>query len=227
MKPRLLVVNPNTSAAITQRMVTVARRVAGARAEIRGVTAPFGAPALESEADLELARRAVLAMVSAFEEVDGVLVAAFGDPGLDLVRAYADVAAEGLGEAGLLASAEGGRPFAILTLGPALGPGILSRVAALGLAQQLVGLDFLSCGVLDLAADPERFVPEILDRVAACVQHQGAEAVLLAGAPFAGFAADLAARTAVPLQDGLTAGIERLISRLGGGNGRSGAASPH
>ncbi len=213
MTPRLLVANPNTSVAITARLVAVAGRVAGDRAEIRGATAPFGAPALESEADLRQAARAVDAMVLAHPDVDGVLVAAFGDPGLDSARGLTARPVEGLGEAGLRMAAEKGRRFAILTLGPALGPGIRARVERLGLAGQFAGLDFLSCGVLELAADPGRHVPEILARARACVQGLGAEAVLLAGAPFAGLAADLEPRADVPLVDGLTAGIRRLLAR--------------
>lgn len=212
MTPRLLVANPNTSASITAQMVAVARRIAGARAEIVGATAPFGAPALESEADLRTARRAVLAMIAAHEDCDGVLVAAFGDPGLDLARALAPMPAAGLGESGLLAVAEGGRRFAVLTLGPALGPGIRARIDGMGLGGQLVRLDFLACGVLDLAADPDAHADAILARVAACARQDGAEAVLLAGAPFSGLAADLAPRAAVPLVDGLTAGIRRLLA---------------
>lgn len=213
--PRLLVANPNTSASITARMVAVADRIAGGRAEIVGATAPFGAAALESEADLRMARRAVLAMIAANPDCDGVLVSAFGDPALDLARALVPVPVEGLGEAGLLAVAEGGRRFAVLTLGPALGPGIRARIDRLGLGDRLAGLDFLACSVLDLAADPHARASEILDRVADSARLQGADAVLLAGAPFAGLAADLAAEAAVPLHDGLTAGIRRLLARLG------------
>lgn len=213
MKPKFLIANPNTSERITQSMVEIARRLAGDRAEIVGATAPFGAPALETEADLETAELAVLSMMEAHEDCDGVLVAAFGDPGLHAARRASKVPVEGLGESGILAAAEGNRRFAILTLGPALKPAIEKKVDQMGLSMQLAAIDFLSCGVLDLAREPTRYLGEMNLKIEALAKHAGAEAVLLAGAPFAGMADMSIADAAIPLYDGLASALTALLRK--------------
>lgn len=212
MTTRLLIANPNTSAHITEMMLAPARRLAGAKAEVIGATAPFGSPALETEQDLRTAKDAVLAMLWGNRDCDGVLIAAFGDPGLALLRSSSRFPIEGLGEAGLLAAGANGRRFAIVTLGPAMRGSILAKVESLRLTEQLSGLDFLDCSVLDLANDPQRYREDILRHVDRAAEQDGAEAVLLAGAPFSGLAQDIAANTSIPVYDGLSAGMERLLA---------------
>lgn len=211
MRPKLLIANPNTSCSVTDRLVAVAQRLAGPRAEIIGATAPFGATALETTRDIEIAKLAVLAMAGAHEEVDGILVAAFGDPGLSTLRAVRRVPVQGLGEAGLLAAAQAGKRFAILTLGPSLKTAIEEKVRTLSLSSRLAAIRFLDCGVLDLAAEPARYHDDILHNVRFLKEETRAEAVLLAGAPFCGLAGELRSRACAPLYDGLDAGIGRLL----------------
>lgn len=207
---RILIANPNISARITARMVEAARAVVDRSVTIVGATAPFGAPALETPADLAIAELAVPAMIGAHPDCDAAIVGAFGDPGLARARAACGKPVHGLGEAGLRAAGAGGRRFAVVTLGPAMRPAIEARVAELGLADRLVEIAFLSGGVLDLAAEPWRYHGEILEAVAAARAH-GADAVLLGGAPFSGWSGRLRAKAALPLLDGLTAALEELV----------------
>jgi len=214
MTTRLLIANPNTSTDITDKMVKAARRLVDGRAEVMGATAAFGAPALESAQDLRTAKDAVLDMLWGNRTCSGVLIAAFGDPGLTLLRSSSRFPVEGLGEAGLLAAGADGRRFAILTLGPAMRASILAKVEGLGLDGQLSALDFLDCSVLDLARDPLAHRDDILRYTEAAARQGGAEAVLLAGAPFSGLAGDIAAHAPIPVFDGLSAGINRLLAAL-------------
>ena len=59
-RPRLLVVNPNTSEAVTSRIAAVAAAAAGGGAEIVAGTAPSGVPFLAAPADQVLAGRGVV-----------------------------------------------------------------------------------------------------------------------------------------------------------------------
>ncbi|CAO3434936.1 aspartate/glutamate racemase family protein [Azospirillum endophyticum] len=208
---RILIANPNTTAAITTSMVEAARALVGGGVTIVGATAPFGAPALETPADLATAELAVAAMLGAHPDCGGAIVGAFGDPGLARARtAFGGKPVRGLGEAGLRAAGAGGRRFAVVTLGPAMRPTIEARVSELGLADRMAGIAFLSGGVLDLANEPWRYHGEILAAVAAA-RDRGAEAVLLGGAPFSGWSGRLQARAALPLLDGLTATLDGLV----------------
>ncbi|MBC7702422.1 MAG: hydrogenase expression protein HupH, partial [Rhodoferax sp.] len=86
---KLLLVNPNTSSTTTAAMLAIARGAAPAGVTVEAVTAKFGAALIVNPAALAVAATAVCAVVR--EQLDptfhGVIVSAFGDPGLVLLRA--------------------------------------------------------------------------------------------------------------------------------------------
>ena len=86
---RIALVNPNTSAALTTLMVEIARDCASGNLQIEGLTAPFGAPLITCDAELDEAAHAVRALAPELaRRADAVIVSAFGDPGADeLTRA--------------------------------------------------------------------------------------------------------------------------------------------
>ena len=105
----------------------------------------------------------------------------------------------GLGESGIRAAVAHGRRFAILTIGPQL-RSIVERMAAThGASGQFVALRFLGVSVLDAARDRAALEHAVLDAVHECVSQDGAEAVLLGGAPFAGVGRALTRRGTVPI----------------------------
>ena len=56
---RIVLVNPNTSVALTTLMVEIARERAPENVQIEGLTAAFGAPLITCDAELDEATRAV------------------------------------------------------------------------------------------------------------------------------------------------------------------------
>jgi len=208
---RILLVNPNTSASVTDLLAVEARRVAGQSAQIEAVTAPFGSASLECRAELVIASHAVLQAIAAHGDYDAAVIAAFGDPGLAAARDIARAPVFGLGQSGLRAAAARGRRFAIVTLGERLRLDIEAMVAARGLSGQLAAIRFLQGSVLDVAADRAGFLEAMAAAANACAQDSGAQSVLFGGAPFAGAGRDLAGRVAVPLFDGLTSAIEEAM----------------
>jgi allantoin racemase len=84
-------------------------------------------------------------------------------------------------------------------------------VAARGLSRQLTTIRFLSGSVLDVAENRAGFLEAIAAAANACAQENGAQSVLLGGAPFAGAPRELAGRVAVPLFDGLASAIEEAM----------------
>ncbi len=100
---KLLLVNPNTNAATTDRMVEIAREAAPPGVVIEGATAGFGAPLITEPGALAIAADAVEALARSADtrRFDGVIVAAFGDPGLDRIRALVPCPVTGIAEAGM------------------------------------------------------------------------------------------------------------------------------
>jgi allantoin racemase len=213
---RILLINPNTSESITQTLVAEARRIVGDRAEIEGVTAPFGSASLECRAELVVAAHAVLTAIAARTNYDAVVIGAFGDPGLEAAQDIAEAPAFGLGRSGLGAAVAGGRRFAIVTIGAQMRSEIERTVAALGLSNQLVATRFLKGAVLDVAKDRAAFSNALVALANACVEENGAQAILLGGAPFAGMSADLAGRIVVPVFDGLACALQNALGAASG-----------
>ena len=203
---RLLVVNPNANVQVTAWLGEAARRAAGPEVAVEAVNAQSGLAALETPEHVRIAADAVLRAVEA-ARADAAVIGAFGDPGLELVRA-AGFAAAGLGEAGLRAAAA--RRFGIVTLGAAMREPIAARVAALGWTDRLVALQILSGRVSDYVAAREARRDEVAGAIAACVAA-GAENVLLGGAPFAGQAEDFSSPGALVI-DGVANAVAAALT---------------
>jgi len=208
---RLLIVNPNTNAAVTRWLGDEAARVAPEGIEIVAISAESGLAALLTPEDVEIAGGAVVQTIEAYAKTRhlmGAIVAAFGDPGLAAARAQAPMPVVGLGEAGIRAAGRGARRFSIVTLGAAMREPILARAAALGVGANLVEVCVLPFSIPEMIADRERARALIVEAVRSC---QG-EAVLLGGAPFAGMARDAARETGKVVLDGVEACVRAITA---------------
>jgi len=203
-----MVLNPNTSPRITELLRRAALHAAPPHCAIVTRSVAAGPAALRDAADLAVAEREVLAMVRDKADLDGLVIAAFGDPGLDAAQAAVRFPVVGLGTSGLTEAAAHGR-FVLLTLGPRMDATLRARVAGLGLAGQLAGLRYLDADIPDVAEDPERFLP-VIEAEARIAESEGAQALLLGGAPFCGLGQRV--RAGIPVIDGLRAAFDRVLA---------------
>ena len=207
---RLLIVNPNTSQAVTDLLLAAARPLVPAGVEITALTAPFGAASLESPAEAAIAAYAVLTALAEAEPFDAAIIGAFGDPGLDAAQDLFAPPVIGLGRSGLQAAARHGR-FVIVTVGPHLRASLERATGEAGVGEACAGISFLPFSVLEIATDPTLALPRMAQSAAAIVAQTGAQAVLLAGAPFSGLAEPLAPHLPVPVLDGLTCALKAAL----------------
>ncbi|MFM1909267.1 MAG: hypothetical protein RLZZ591_2944 [Pseudomonadota bacterium] len=212
---RLLIINPNTSAHVSDLLQHHAQGAAGPLAQIVTTTARFGAPYIACEASYAVAGHAVLdawaAEVTADEAFDAVLIGCFGDPGLLALREVSPVPVTGLAEAAFIDAAARGK-FAIVTGGTRWKP-MLERLAQqLGFDAQLAGIHTVTQSGAELAQDPAA-AKVIL--AAACEQAAecfGASTVILGGAGLAGMAADIQPAVTVPVIDSVVAGVRHALA---------------
>jgi allantoin racemase len=210
-RPRLLIVNPNTSVSITRWLVEEARRVAGPLVEVAAVNAPSGVAAIQTSDDLLRAARVIVSTIEADASADAVIIGAFGDPGLMDARARLPIPVVGLGEAGMRAAAEG-RRFSIVTLGEAMRAPIVERVRSLGLEDRLAEIRILSAPIAEIIANLDAHRGAIADAIRAC----SGDAVLLGGAPFAGLGAKMTVETGATVLDGVEACIRAVLATFCG-----------
>ena len=106
---RILVVNPNTTVSMTQKIGAAARAVALPGVEIIAVNPDFGPPSIEGYYDEVFCIPGIIAEMDRAGAVDATVIACFDDTGLDAARSFSPAPVIGIGEAafhfaGLIAS---------------------------------------------------------------------------------------------------------------------------
>lgn len=214
---QLLILNPNTTASVTQLLAQHAAITAGAQVQVRAVTARFGAPYIACEASYAVAGHALLdAWAAALAAPDApapdaVLIGCFGDPGLFALREASPVPVTGLAEAACHEAARHGR-FAIVTGGARWVP-MLERLAmALGHASALAGIHTVAPTGVQLAADPAGALLLLAKACREAAARWDAQAVIVGGAGLAGMVALLQPEVPVPLIDSVAAGTRQALA---------------
>ena len=208
--PHVVLINPNTNRATTERMVEIARAAAGGRFTIGGRTATHGVGLITNEKELAAATLAVRALAAKLPaNCDGIILSAFGDPGLAELRRRTRIPIAGIGEAGLLAAADGGRRFAIATTTPGLRSSIETMIADLGLSDRYVGTEITEGSPAELTADHQRLETALAAAITRAIDG-GAQAVVIGGGPLAVVARRLAGRFPVPIIESIPEAVRWL-----------------
>jgi allantoin racemase len=213
----LLLVNGNTTQAVTDRVVAEAMRCASAGTAITGVTARFGVSIVSTEAEEDVARHAVLdALAANFAGHDAAILAISFDTALLGARQIMAIPVVGMTEASLLTACLLGRRFGLISFGQSSRWMYLDLVQRAGLAQRMVALE-----TIELANSASYLLEggqdaAVIDASARLIEA-GADVVVVAGAAVAGIAHRLRAQLPVPLLDGIACAVgqaETLV-RLG------------
>lgn len=213
-RPKVLLINPNTSEQTTAMMARLAQAALPAGLELVCATATRGAAMITNEADLRVSEGEVLALGRAqAASVSAIVISAFGNPGLAALSAELSVPVVGIGEAAMREAGKGGRRFAVATTTPGLEQSIAASVASLGLAAGFTGTRIPPGDPLALAAQPELQVQRLADAVRTCIDVDGAQAVVIGGGPLAESAERLARQFAVPVISPVAAAM-REVARL-------------
>jgi allantoin racemase len=212
---RLVLINPNTTPAMTDLMLAEARKVASPGTELAGVTGRFGARYIASRAAAAIAGHAALdAYAEHGRDADVVVLACFGDPGLMALKEIAHQPVIGMAEAACFAAAALGGRFGIVTGGERWGPMLREFVAMIGLSDRLTVIRTVAPTGADIARDPDGALGLLADACEAAARDHGADSVILGGAGLAGLAARLATQVRVPLIDSVHCTI-RAAEALG------------
>src|SRR4030095_10462125 len=120
---KLLLLNPNTSTAVTDLMTDVGQRAAAPGTELIPCTATRGVPYISTRTEAQIGGASALEMLAEqHTKVDAAIIAAFGDPGLFAARETFDIPVVGMAEAAMLTACMAGRSFAIAPITQQLRP---------------------------------------------------------------------------------------------------------
>jgi Asp/Glu/hydantoin racemase len=208
MTARLALLNANTSADLTARMVALARPMLRGGMEPVGLTAPFGAAYVSDLAASAVAAHAVVEMARGLrhDPPAAAVIACFGDPGLAAARALLPCPVVGMAEASMHAACQIGRRVAIVTGGAAWRPMLEDFVAGIGLSGRLAGVHPVALTGAEIAADPDGAAAALLEALEAAARG-GADVAILGGAGLAGLAPRLAGAAPLPLLDSLRCAV--------------------
>jgi allantoin racemase len=223
---RLLVVNPNISESVSALIEAEAKRAASTSTEIVMRTASSGVEYIETRVESLLASTAVAQVISEdVGTVDAVVVAAFGDPGMPALKELVDIPVVGITEAALSTAILLGARFSIVAISDRIKAWYRECVERNGLASRLASIRSLKESLPDIGSVQQDFGPHLLQLANEVVDSDGADVVLLAGAPLAGLAREIGDQIPVPVVDGISAGVAQAeaLVRLAPGHHRKGS----
>ncbi|WP_341988804.1 aspartate/glutamate racemase family protein [Azorhizobium sp. AG788] len=214
---RLLLINPNTSVDMTERMVATAGAVLAPDVDLVAVTAARGMPYIASRAEALVAGALTLEIIAEHQaDADAVIIAAFGDPGLIAARELFDLPITGMAEAAILTACMLGQRFSIVTFSRTLTAWYEDAVALSGLQARCASIRVPDASFKSVATVQHELEDELVALIARVVEEDQADVVILGGAPLTGLAGRIADRVSVPLVDPLSAAVAQaeLLARL-------------
>ncbi|WP_138468796.1 aspartate/glutamate racemase family protein [Poseidonocella sp. HB161398] len=222
---RLLLVNPNMTAAMTDRMAVIARATAGNRAEIVPLTATRGFPYIASRAEAQIGGSIALEMIADnLDGIDAVILAAFGDPGLAGAREIFDLPVIGMAEAAAMSAAMLGERFSVVTFSPLMTRWYDDCIRATGLGARFTGVRTPEAREVDVANVRTGLRGELVRLANSAAEEDGADVVILGGAPLAGLAPEVAPEIRAVVIDPIAAATAQALTLATLGAGFAGRA---
>lgn len=224
---RLLMINPNTDAAVTARVASVLQPHLPEGTELVTATGRFGFPYIVTRTAYAVGGHAAIEALARHGEArfDAVLLACFGDPALMALKELATVPVIGMAEASCQAAAREEGPFAIVTGGIGWQAMLREFVAGLGLSERLADVRTVTLSGGEIMRAPEQAVDLLAREIEAC-QRLGAKRVILGGAGLAGLAAPLQVKVSVPVLDCVALLAREALATLAGHPAASGPVAP-
>jgi len=213
---RLLLINPNTSDSVSELIGSEARRAASADTEVSVLTAPFGVAYIETRFEALIGAYAAATLAAEHHAPhDAIVIAAFGDPGLAGLREALPVPVLGLTESALMSACMLGQRFSIVAISRRITAWYRECVAANGLIDRLASIRHLDQPLADIGRVQDDHAARLKSLCERAVDEDGADVIILAGAPLAGLARSIKAELPVPVVDGVSSAVrhaETLVS---------------
>ena len=210
---KILVVNPNTTASMTQTIGAAARTVAAPGTEISAVTSSMGPASIEGFYDEAFAVPGLIQALLEAPDADAGIIACFDDTGLDAARSVARFPVVGICEAALVTAGQLAKRIAIVTTLPRSIVPLEELVRRYGFADRAL-VTACNVAVLDLEKTGSD-AAEKLDAEIALALDKGAEAIVLGCAGMADLALTLSQRFGVPVIDGVAAAVKQAEALVG------------
>lgn len=222
---RILVVNPNTTASMTEKIGAAARRAASPGTEIVAVNSANGPASIEGYYDEAMSLAGMLVVIRESNDFDAVVIACFDDTGLDAARCLTDKPVIGIGEAAYHMASMISNKFSVVTTLARSVPALEHNLHRYGLIARCARVRSSEVAVLELEHSGSDACNRISAEIGRAVAEDRAEAIVLGCAGMADLADALAKEHGLPVLDGVSCAVglaeamvrlRILTSRVGG-----------
>ena len=227
--PRILLINPNVSDSVSDLIRTEAQRSASAGTEVEVLTAPFGVAYIETRFEALIGAYAAAQLAAEHHRrFDAVVVAAFGDPGLTGLREALPIPVTGLTEAALASAHLLGHRFSIIAISQRIQAWYREVVESYGFGSRLASIRALDRPLSSIGGVQDEHAKTLMALAERAVDEDGADVIVLAGAPLAGLARSLQGKLPVPVVDGVSSAVQhaQTLVRLQPGRAQRGSFAP-
>lgn len=209
----ILILNPNSSAAVTQRMEEACADIdlhPGHRASFHTLT---GTPeGIESQRDVESVAIPTCDFLLS-HPADAYVIGCFSDPGLALCREELRAHVVGIAEAAYREASLVGQRFGVVSIGAGSIARHARAIDALGLGSRLAGDRPLDLGVLELL-DAERSIARVIEVGRQLRDIDGANVLVLGCATMGVYRPRVEEALGLPVIDPTQAGVLRASALL-------------
>jgi len=215
MNQRILVINPNSTDAVTQsidRAMACLRLPGGP--EIECITLREGPPGIETQAHVESVVQPLFRLVTARDnDACAFVIACYSDPGLHAVREATRKPVFGIAESGILTAMTLGQRFGVIS--------ILSRsiarhiryVGQMGVSDRMAGDRAIGLGVVELA-DESRTLGRMIEVGKTLRDSDGADVLVMGCAGMARYRDRLQDTVGIPVVEPTQAAVSMAIGRV-------------
>jgi allantoin racemase len=214
---KLLLVNPNTSTAMTEGMAEAARAVAAPGTVVVGRQPSFGPASIEGFYDDVFGAAGVAEQVrlARDEAFDAVVIACFGDPGLDAARELTTAPVLGIAEAAFHAASFVATGFSVVTTMTRTCVIAERLVERYGFERACRGIHGTDIPVLALETCGEETLGQIEAAARRALAADRSGAIVLGCGGMAALCRTLQARLGVPVVDGVSAAVKMAEALVG------------
>lgn len=207
---KLLLINPNSTASMTDGIAGAARAVAASGTHIVAVQPSFGPASIEGHYDDVFAAAGVLEQLRAApaRDADAVVIACFGDPGLDAAREASAAPVVGCAEAAFHLASLLATGFSVVTTLKRTCVVAEQLLLRYGLERRCRGIHGTDIPVLALEDGGDDVLAQIEDCARDALAHDRSGAIVLGCAGMAGLCGTLQQRLGVPVIDGVAAAVK-------------------
>jgi Asp/Glu/hydantoin racemase len=182
---------------------------------VTGITATRSPPMILTAEQLAAAADEVIEIgVREAQNYSGIVISAFGDPGIVRLLQNVGIPVVGICEGAMIEASAGNRRFGVATVTPDLAIPIAGRAHDLNLDHLYTGIRLTPGDPFALTQDPERLRDSLAIAVSECLEKDSAEAVIIGGGPLGQAAIELAPMFREPVIAPIPAAMRRLVSMM-------------